>query len=226
LFNILGGFGLIMKIFTHQLPQLFLFIILLSAAFSGNANPVFTSVSANSGTIGKYQKFELTVNFTASYSNPYDFSQVNLKCKFTSPTGIVYNVDGFYYQAYNMPQPDNLVPVGSPDWRVRFVPNEAGLWSYLLTCTDVNGTTSYPVSQFQCTQSALRGFIHPAANNQFTFDDGGKFLGIGTVLGWAGWNGDFTIYEDWINELGTNGGNFTKIVMTPWSFELEWQEPA
>jgi len=213
-----------MKRITQPLSLFFLLIMVLSVFYSVNANPVFISVSANSGFIGKYQKFELIVNFTASYSNPYDFSQVNLKCKFTSPTGIVYNVDGFYYQPYNMPQPDNLVLVGNPDWRVRFAPNETGAWSYLLTCTDVNGTTSYPVGQFECTQSALRGFVHPAANNQFKYDDGGKFLGIGTNLGWTEWSEGFTIYQDWINELGANGGNFTKIVMAPWSFELEWQE--
>lgn len=208
----------------HHLSSLLIFIIFLLAGFSGTANPVFTSVSANSATVSKYQKFELTVNFTASYSNPYDFNQINLKCKFTSPTGLVYNVDGFYYQAFNMPQPNNLVAVGSPDWRVRFAPNEIGTWTYLLTCTDINGTTAYPVGQFQCTVSALRGFIHPAANKQFSYDDGGKFFGIGTNLGWTEWSEGFTIYEDWINELGENGGNFTKIVMAPWSFELEWQE--
>ncbi len=209
---------------TQHLSSLLILVILLLAGFSGTANPVFTSVSANSATVSKYQKFELTVNLTASYSNPYDFNQINLKCKFTSPTGLVYHVDGFYYQAFNMPQPNNLVAVGSPDWRVRFAPNEAGTWSYLLTCTDINGTTAYPVGQMQCTASALRGFIHPAANNQFVYDDGGKFFGIGTNLGWTEWSQGFTIYEDWINELGENGGNFTKIVMAPWSFEPEWQE--
>jgi len=208
----------------RHFSSLLIFIIFLLAGFSGTANPVFTSVSANSATVSKYQKFELTVNLTASYSNPYDFNQINLKCKFTSPTGLVFNVDGFYYQAFNMPQPNNLVAVGSPDWRVRFAPNETGTWTYLLTCTDINGTTAYPVGQMQCTASALRGFIHPATNNQFVYDDGGKFFGIGTNLGWTEWSEGFTIYEDWINELGENGGNYTKIVMAPWSFEPEWQE--
>ena len=213
-----------MKTFKKYFLSIFVIFILIFTAYNGDANPVFTSVSANLATVSKYQKFELTINLTATFSNPYDFNQVNLKCKFTSPTGIIYNVDGFYYQAYSMPQPNNLVAVGSPDWRVRFAPNETGTWSYLLTCTDINGTTAYPSGQFTCTNSALRGYIHPAANNQFAYDDGSKFLGIGTNLGWTEWSQGFTVYQDWIGELAANGGNFTKIVMAPWSFELEWQE--
>nr|NQU94330.1 PKD domain-containing protein [Bacteroidota bacterium] len=188
------------------------------------ASPVFISVEENSDTVMKYEKFELLITLTADYFNPYDFNQINLKCKFIAPSGAEYTVDGFYFQDYIMTQPDVLVLSGNPDWRVRFAPSETGIWSYLLSCTDIYGYTEYPVQQFTCLDADNPGFIRQVAGTKFKFDNGQVFLGLGINLAWVEWANGFTVYNDWIESLSGNGGNFAKITLAPWSFGLEWAE--
>ncbi|MCE5300352.1 MAG: DUF5060 domain-containing protein [Spirochaetia bacterium] len=54
----------------------FLILLLLIPAFAGRLD-VMTGVNAvtkNSDPVGQYEKFELTVNLTASYTNPFDLT--------------------------------------------------------------------------------------------------------------------------------------------------------
>lgn len=206
------------------LQHSFLILTLLTIFFvEVSAGPVITSVVPNSNIIGKYQKLELTVQLTATYYNPFDFNQINLKCAFTSPNGQVYQVDGFYFQDYTMTQPNQLVANGSPQWKIRFSPTVTGTWTYIVSLTDLTGAASYPVQQFMCVSSGEPGFIH-RSGNELVFDNGQKFHALGTNLAWTEWSEGFTIYDTWLDEMKNRGANFTKISMAPWGFELEWTE--
>ncbi|MDQ2752016.1 MAG: DUF5060 domain-containing protein, partial [Bacteroidota bacterium] len=64
--------------------------------------PVFNTVTPNSTTLPKLSKFELTIDLTAGYTNPYDYSDIDVQCIFTSPSMKKDTVDGFYMQDYTL----------------------------------------------------------------------------------------------------------------------------
>lgn len=197
------------------------FFLWISAGINICAQPQIQSVTPNGLTIARYEKFELTVALSATFSSPYDFDQVNLQGIFTSPSGNVFVVDGFYYQAFTMPEPNVLVADGVPGWRIRFSPNQAGTWNYVVKVTDTQGTATFSNQQFTCTSSTHKGFVKRSGAN-LVYDNGDRFIALGTNLAWTEWATGFTIYNDWISTLKSNGGNYVKITMAPWIFGLEW----
>lgn len=207
-----------LKLYYHI--TLFALLFCLSQPVAG-ANPQILSVTPNSTTIAKYEKLELTVSLLATFNSPYDFEQVNLQSTFTSPTGKVFVVDGFYYQDFIMSQPNVLTPNGQPDWRIRFSPNETGIWSYVVKVTDTQGNATYATQQFTCSTSSHKGFVKRDGDH-LVYDNGNRFLALGTNLAWTEWALGFTIYNDWLTTLKSNGGNYVKITMAPWIFGLEW----
>ena len=54
------------------------------------------------------------------YANP--FQRLNVRATFTAPSGLLHAVDGFWD--------------GDLTWRVRFAPNEVGLWHYVTNCSE------------------------------------------------------------------------------------------
>ncbi|MBU1694958.1 MAG: DUF5060 domain-containing protein, partial [Verrucomicrobia bacterium] len=86
----------------------------------------------------KYGTFETNVRDTNSYSNP--FQDVTLTATITSPSSQGYSIRGFYD--------------GNSTWRVRFMPDETGTWTY--TCTFSDGSPGQSGS-FQCVAGNLHG---------------------------------------------------------------------
>jgi PKD repeat protein len=188
-----------------------------------SAAPVINSVTPNSAVIGQYEKFELTVDLSATFSNPYNYSEVYLRAVFISPGGQTYYRDGFYFQDYQMTQPNVLEPFGQPGWRIRFSPNQTGAWSYYVSVTDATGSFTTQTFTMNCTPTDRKGFVKKSGS-RMVFDNGETFHGLGVNLAFQWWWDGFTAYEDWLDELHANGGNFTKISIAPWIFEIEWLE--
>ncbi|MCF8365283.1 MAG: PKD domain-containing protein [Bacteroidales bacterium] len=187
------------------------------------ATPVIHTITPNGTSIAKYEKLELAITLSATYSNPYDYSQISLKGVFISPSGVQYFMDGFYFQDYEITAPNVLVASGPPGWRIRFSPNETGMWIYYASLTDASGTVFSTTQQFNCTASDRKGFVKKNGN-KLVYSNGETFHSLGTNLAWQWWWDGWAIYEDWINALDENGGNFTKLTMAPWIFEIEWSE--
>ena len=148
------------------------------------AVPVINAVVANSTNLPKLNKLELTVNLTASYSNPYDYDDIAVQCIFNSPTGRKDTVDGFFMQDYILGANGNLTATGAGDFKVRYAPNEAGSWSYDISCISPGGTGVYPTQSFECTASSEAGFIRKNATNYLNFDNGSQYIPVGENIGW------------------------------------------
>lgn len=88
--------------------------------------------------VGKYDTFETNVMNYNSYSNP--FQNVTLNATFTSPSSQNTSVRGFYD--------------GNNTWRVRFMPDQLGTWTY--TCTFSDGAPGKSGS-FSCVAGNLHG---------------------------------------------------------------------
>ena len=144
-------------------------LIVLSAVCL-SAAPTITQVTPNATTVGKYALLELTVSLTATYSNPYDPSQVDLSAVFTAPSGKTWAINGFY---------------DSTLWKIRFAANEIGTWSYVVKLTDATGSTQSASNSFNCTASSDHGWVKVAPNNRYLcYDDGTSFYGVGMAFTW------------------------------------------
>ena len=87
---------------------------------------------------------ELNLETKEEYDNP--FLDVELDCKFVSPSKEEYSALGFYD--------------GGHTWKVRFSPNETGVWSYK-TLTNVGDSSLASSERFKVTEpdQPVRGFL-------------------------------------------------------------------
>lgn len=199
-------------------------IIILFLKVNLFSNPIFNSITVNKDTIGKYERFEVTVQLNASFNNPFDKNQIHLQSTFISPTGKNYTISGFYYQDFiRTGPPETLIVNGSPHWKIRFTPDEIGVWQYQLQCTDQLGTTTSSVFNFYCLSSNNNGFIRVANNRYLRFDNGDQFFGIGLNLGWYDYPEKTYSYVKWLDSLAANNGNLIRVWMSQNAFAIEWK---
>jgi len=208
--------------FKSHLILKIIFIIILT--LKGFAAPIIHNASSNGDSVLLYSKFELTITLTASFSNPYNPNDLNLKVDFISPSGKTYTVYGFYYQDFiRSGPPETLAVNGSPNWKVRFTPNEIGNWTYTLSCTDVTGNTVTPQKNLLCLSSSNKGFIRIGNDKYLKFDNAEKFFGIGLNLGWYEYPEKTYSYRRWLDSLEYNGANLIRVWMSENAFALEWK---
>ncbi|MBN1269937.1 MAG: DUF5060 domain-containing protein, partial [Kiritimatiellae bacterium] len=152
------------------------------AAKNPQAAPAITSIAAASNTVGKYERFELDVGLAnVGGLNPYNPHLVDLRAAFTSPSGRVWNVNGFYME-------DEGDAYGDGDWQIRFAPGETGTWSYrVMVGNELGGDTS-TVSTFTCVPSDRHGWVRVSDDDPhyLEHDDDSPFIGIGYCHCWDG----------------------------------------
>lgn len=189
-----------------------------------NASPVFNSITTNKDTIGVYEKFEITINLTASFSNPFDKNQIYLRAIFTSPSGKNFTIDGFYYQDFiRTGPPETLIVNNQPHWKIRFTPVEIGEWTYKIYCTDQTGSTNTNDFHLICTTSDKKGFVRIANNRYLKYENGEQFFGIGLNMGWYDYPEKTFSYQKWIDSLAANNGNLIRVWMSENAFAIEWK---
>ena len=182
------------KIFT----ALFLFLTFIPGTVSGQEKQSAI-----------WHKYEIAFTSDKDYDNPlYDVR--NFTVQFTSATGRTKTVYGFWD--------------GSRDWKVRFMPDEIGEWSWQSTCSDkensgLHGKTGY----FSCLKGEeeleiyQRGALkHPPGKYYLTYDDGTPFFWMGCTA----WNGTMKSTEtDWdfyLQHRKDRHYNLIQFVTTQW----------
>jgi Domain of unknown function (DUF5060) len=111
--------------------------------------------------VGLYDFFETQVSNPKSYSNPFDFTVVELQATFTAPSGRTIKFFGFYDGDGKGGQAGNI-------WKLRFMPDEVGTWTYALTWTD--GTPG-DTGTVRVIDTGLAGPLKIAADNPWYFMD-------------------------------------------------------
>jgi hypothetical protein len=115
-----------------------------------------------------HKPFEVQLTATRLYHLPY--VEVEVTGIFISPTGKELRLAGFWN--------------GGQIWRLRFAPNEPGVWKYRTESSDPNLIVS---GRFNAIPSARRGFVRvsKARPYQFEYGDGTPFLLMGDTI-WDG----------------------------------------
>lgn len=197
--------------------------------------------------------------------NPYDPEHISVNALFYKP-GTTTNPTiryGFFYKEYDRaPLPEGWIETHNPDaypysgidpyeWRVRFSPDELGVWNCMILVYANNQLLpEHYFFQFNVVPSLDPGFVKVADNNQYLqFSNGEQFFPVGDNYAWtegAGYGNCQSIncvnledhktlpdsYQDninYINKLtdeanGGGGGNHTRLVFAPWAYEIEFEK--
>lgn len=202
------------------------FTSLLAAQTASAQAPVIAAANPSSNTVEQWDKFEVQLEVSAIWSNPYDYDEIRVVCTFSAPDGQLHVVEGFFMQHYQLNVSNGtLTPVGSGAFRVRFSPNKVGTWQYALSCTNTSGTGTFPTQSFQCvapTGLHNKGFLRADQSNYLHFDDATPYIAIGENIAWQQ-NNTVLDYQKWLEKLSDNGGNFFRLWQCHWGLGLEWK---
>lgn len=159
------------------------------------------SFSIQAQDVGIWQRFEKEFTSANDYGNPiYD---VRFNVQFTSPTGRVKNIMGFWD--------------GSRSWKVRFMPDEKGTWQWKTVCSDeANKGLNELSGSFNCTENSSQLNIYKKGAITRTpglyhleYSDGAPFF-------WAGctaWNGTLKSTDaEWKHYLENRVDNHYSII--------------
>jgi hypothetical protein len=152
------------KCLTCSVVSLFAIFALLSSGCEGKTNkeivdsPSSRSISATE-QVGLYDIWEMRTINPGKYSNPFNFTEVELRATFTAPSGKKIDFFGFYDGDGNGEQTGNV-------WKLRFMPDEIGTWKYSYTWTD---NTSGGSGNFTVVDTGLPGPLKIATDNPWYF---------------------------------------------------------
>lgn len=197
--------------------------------------PTLTALTTNlfpGDTVAQYGEVELAFTVAPTYSNPYDPSQVRVDAVITRPDGLTVSQPGFWYvpytyQLYNGTDQFHLDTAHAPTWRVRFTPEQVGVYAYTLRLTDASGTVAldpnavgqtgaFTVTAATTAATTGPGFLGQYALNPryFGYRDGTPFLGIGLdVPWWQDANHTLSYYAGEFATMRASGANLARVWM-------------
>ena len=103
---------------------------------------------------------EATIDLAATYDNPFDPQDVEVRGRLTTPGGRLAEFDGFFYQPYRRRAgaDDSKTPLldatGPPCWNIRFTPTEVGRHTLQAAVRDRSGQVETKSVEFQVVASA------------------------------------------------------------------------
>ncbi len=212
------------------------------------------SAEPDTRVVAQWNKFELTLDLSANYDNPFDPAQIDVWAVFTSPQGKTIRVNGFLWGDYTrrLDGKNEIIEAkGAPAWKIRFAPPARGAWRYRVWARDRSGLKSLPqAALIVAPASGARssgtspvgaipsreqifevngpeiGFVRRSVRNPraFALENERPFVPIGENIGWAGNEGSFE-FDRWLEGLGRAGGNWMRVWMSSWNAALEWTPP-
>ncbi|MDP6794085.1 MAG: DUF4038 domain-containing protein [Verrucomicrobiota bacterium] len=168
----------------------------------------FTTAQEALPLLPKWTRFQGELVSLKTYDNP--IQDVQVKAVFNSPAGEEYEVDGFWD--------------GGNDWKVRFLPDLAGKWTFHITCSDEENRGLHNLSgAFRCTAPLGRSALTRSGpvrvsrdRTHFVHEDGSPFFWMADTA----WNGPLKSNEfDWkhyLAERRRQGFTAVQWVATSW----------
>jgi len=162
-----------------------------------------------SGSVPVWHRYELVLESEAEYNNPlYDLT--DFYALFTAPSGRTHRINGFWD--------------GGPAWKVRFMPDEVGGWSYRTVCSDTTNRGLHGRSgSFDCVHWDGQHDIYN--RGRITRQNGCYHLNHqdGTPFFWLGctaWNGALKStpeeWEKYLEQRSQLGYNVIQLVAAQW----------
>ncbi len=223
---------------AHVLRQVVIMLVLFSFFAGGWSRiaavddpKIFRQITAVTGSVGRYEKFEAKIDLDTTVKNPYDPAEIKVDLEFKSPSGRSATVPGFFFRDYKFalttsePITESISATGDSSWRGRFTPDEVGEYTYTVSVVKDGQTSTSTPRKFTVTKSDSHGMLRVSKRDShyLEFDDGTPFFGIGLNMGWYG-DGKLADYQRWMSAFSAAGGNMIRVWMAPWGFSPEWND--
>lgn len=194
-------------------------------------------------SVPQYGLFELPITaeqalIDAAQINPYDPEQVEVRVRFTSPSGKEHLISAFWMQAYRDTclrdcQMEVLETAGKAGWRARFAPDQIGFWNYAVQRSvsreagqTVVWSEAFQQGEFEVVASTNSGPIRVAQNQRyFVRANGDSYFPVGVNLGWS-WEGAGGTrgYLGWLRRLHQAGATYGRLYIdVPWFIGFDWR---
>lgn len=154
------------------------------------ASVFLAAAPLNATTVAQWDRFETALTNTNSYRDP--FLDVTLDAIYTRPDGSAVRFLGFYD--------------GHATWRIRFMPDQIGVWKYEAAFSDGTAGTS---GVFECVKSGLPGLIGAYEANSIWFG----FKGGGPLLVRSFHCGDRFFAKNWDDPGDSSDGEKRKVFL-------------
>jgi len=192
-------------------------LILVLAVYVGSAGATtITSVSQNSATIGRFEKFEMTFTLDQTYTNNFDPCIVDIMVTFVKPDGNNARIPAFYYKEYDEDGSGNFVNGRNPCWKARISPAQLGTYDInQIKIIDSGGTvTTDPNISFTCVERGKKGLIRVDSRDPcyLRYDNNETYVPIGHNVGWLSGNGT-SMWKSFFAKMGNAGENWVRIWM-------------
>jgi hypothetical protein len=145
-------------------------------ATNSGISPTVVVTGTNTGTVGKYEKFEVYLTLdNVVIKNPYDPEDIDVFAIFKTPSGREIRINGFYDDYDNTDQ-----------WKIRFATNETGEHTYQVFVKNSGDEGASEEHHFLAVDSGHKGWIRPSTVNPhyFVYDDGSTYYGVGVYSPW------------------------------------------
>jgi len=202
--------------------------------------------TVNAAQVKRFDKFEVTLQLNRPFRNPFDPNEIDLQGHFTTPSGKVQSIPGFYYQQYLSAlegDDEKLTPVDMSCWKLRFAPAEVGTHqfeitvkagsdelrtakrSFVSTPSDDPGYLRISKQDYRCWEFDNGQFFYPIGHNLRSPNDSrcADMLSraLGTKIPTPPDRGTYA-YQDIFPKMAANGENFAEVWMASWWVDIEW----
>ena len=149
-----------------------------------------------------FERIEICVAGMPTASNPFDPQSVALDLETTAPSGKRLVVPGFFCREFDRNlegHREALTPRGDGDWRIRWLPLEAGRHTLVVTATAGGQRTATGEAVIEVSAGKRPGLVRvePAGKRYFRLDDGTPLFLNGLCACWYGSRGTYD-YDDWL----------------------------
>ena len=213
------------KLAIKNIYQIFILMAGLNILFLSGVtaqSPIINSITANNSSIQKFEKLELTISLTAAYNNPYDYDDILLKGIFTAPSGKKDSIEGFYMQDFTLNTGSGNITPGNNYFRIRYAPEETGIYNYIVICQNTIGNTTSPAYTFAAVASDKKGFVKKNATNYLKFDNDDQYIPVGQNMAWQS-NNKYLDFKNWTDKMAANNANFIRLWQCSWGLGIEWK---
>ena len=216
------------------------------------AKPILQASRQAAPTIAQYRQFDLALPAPRRGVNPFDPDDIDVTAVFTSPQGHIRTIHGFLDQSFTRKltgDNEQIVPEGVPLWRIRFVPDTLGVWTFRVTVktkageVPVDGSPKGPLALTGSLQvvkaenaktrtagnrtdkgnSTNNGFIGRSRRDPtlFAYANERSYFPVGENMCWSGSRGTFD-FDKWLADMHKAGGNWIRLWLTEGKCGIEW----
>lgn len=177
-------------------------------------------------------------NSEPNFINPFDPEQLDVQVEFWQPNGDgrskYYKRFAFYYDAFSVSGKEVRKVKTANTFRVRFSPQEQGEWNCKALVVVKEDSLFSDVFSFSVNQKgSSKGFMQICGNKQYFKVGDSSFFPVGQNIPWPGdiWYNDtkplkhyeFEKYERLVRSFSERGGNYYRMLITPWTYDIEFE---